>query len=72
MIMHYINNSTHLILREFLDLDLRNCYIEGSNGNYLEIVVKPNQENTIQIFKDQKNKPFSVSFKRLDYNIDHY
>lgn len=39
--MHYVNSSSHLLLREYLELDLKNCYIEGCNGNYLEIVVKP-------------------------------
>lgn len=47
MVMHYVNNSSGLILREYLELGLDNCYIEGSNGNYLEIVVKPKEENTI-------------------------
>ena len=47
MVMHYVNKSNGLILREYLELHLDNCYIEGSNGNYLEIVVKPYEENTI-------------------------
>ena len=39
LVMHYTNNSNDLVLREYLELDLHNCYIEGSNGSYLEIVV---------------------------------
>lgn len=41
MVMHYVNNSNNYLLREYLELGLKNCYIEGCNSNYLEIVVQP-------------------------------
>lgn len=65
----YINKHKAYYLFEKLILKLEGCYIEGENGNILEVIVKPNSEKTYFVNKKKGANRFDLAVVKLEYNV---
>lgn len=43
----YTNNTKEYVLTEKVEFKLNNCHIESVYGNYIEVIVKPGEENLV-------------------------
>lgn len=67
--MLYTNESDKYTLSEELEFQLNNAHIDGTYGNYIEIVVKPKSERLLRIIKDDNDKDFEAKIKKLYYKV---
>lgn len=48
---------------------MKNCYIEGTYGSYLDICVKPGNERLVRINKNEGVNDYHVKIVKLYYKI---
>ena len=65
----YSNETGDSTLREAIEFQLDNCYIEGRYGSYVEIICRPKSDELIEIHREDKSKDFNVSVKKLWYDV---
>lgn len=46
-----------------------NCHIDALLGSYINVVVKPESENLINIVQEDPTKAFSCKTKKMAYKI---
>ena len=71
IVYQYVNKSQQFKLVEKLKFELTDCYLEGTTGNYIEIVVAPGDEKIVCIMKSPGAQTFAAQVKYVSYSIKH-
>lgn len=71
IVYQYVNKTKELNLIEKLKFELVDCYLEGTTGNYIDMVVGPGEEKILCIMKNPGAKDFKAKVKYLNYNIKY-
>ena len=69
MALLYVNNTRNYTINEEIEFDMKNCYIEGTYGSYLDICVKPGNERLVRINKNEGVNDYHVKIVKLYYKI---
>lgn len=65
----YVNQTKNLVMKEELEFDLKNCYIDGVYGNYIHVTIEPQQEQLVQILKNDNATSFEANISKLFYKV---